>query len=219
MSIDPVTFTGSGGDPRHFNRYSYGFNDPVNLTDSTGMSPLRDMHYSKMSTGGRLPAGMKPAGTPVTGTVRGDLLMTAGAAIVAFDVLTIPSGEGAAGVAMMTAARGIAVDAGVGVATDATINVIDQVVQADGDLSQTDFAAAASATLENAPESALGGIIGGSAGRKLDGAISPLKGNADHFTGDAMTDAVIGAVENHGSTFLGSVGGSVAANELLDEEP
>lgn len=203
----------STGDPRMFNRYAYAFNDPVNLTDPDGRCPY--CMQGKLLKDGATFAKNHPVQAAV---------VVGGAAIVAFDVATIPSGEGAAGAVMIkgalaTAARQTAVDAGVGVATDATINVIDQVVQADGDLSQTDFAAAASATLENAPESALGGIIGGSASRKFDGAISPLKGNADHFTGDAMTDAAIGAVENHGSTFLGSVGGSLAANKLLDEEP
>ncbi len=58
-----------------------------------------------MSAGGRRPAGMKPAGTAVTGTVRGDLLMTAGAAIVAFHVLTLPFGEGAVNLGIDTERR------------------------------------------------------------------------------------------------------------------
>ncbi len=36
MSIDPVTFMDSG-DPGYFNRYAYVLNDPINLTDPTGM--------------------------------------------------------------------------------------------------------------------------------------------------------------------------------------
>jgi RHS repeat-associated protein len=36
LSIDPVDFIGSGGDPRYFNRYAYTANDPVNLIDPTG---------------------------------------------------------------------------------------------------------------------------------------------------------------------------------------
>ncbi len=37
LSVDPVTFTGSGGNPGYFNRYVYVMNDPVNHNDPTGM--------------------------------------------------------------------------------------------------------------------------------------------------------------------------------------
>ena len=36
LSIDPVTFMDTGN-PNFFNRYAYTFNDPINLTDPTGM--------------------------------------------------------------------------------------------------------------------------------------------------------------------------------------
>ncbi len=36
LSVDPVTFMDSGGDPRYFNRYAYTANDPINATDPTG---------------------------------------------------------------------------------------------------------------------------------------------------------------------------------------
>ena len=39
MSIDPVGFIGSGGNPRHFNRYAYSYNDPINLFDPDGRKP------------------------------------------------------------------------------------------------------------------------------------------------------------------------------------
>jgi len=39
LSIDPVTFLDTGR-PEMFNRYSYAFNDPVNLTDPTGECPI-----------------------------------------------------------------------------------------------------------------------------------------------------------------------------------
>lgn len=187
LSIDPVTFMDTGN-PGCFNRYEYAWNDPINVTDPDGRC---NVTANLGCENGRDMETVLNENT-ITGN---QALMVLGAAIVAFDVLTLPSGEGAAGVAIITTARGAAVDAGVGVTTDATLNLIDQVVQADCDLSQTDFAEAASATLENAPESALGGIIGGSAGRKLDGTISPLKGDPDQLTGDAMTDAFIGVVK------------------------
>lgn len=38
LSIDPVTFM-DNENPSFFNRYAYAFNDPVNLTDPTGMAP------------------------------------------------------------------------------------------------------------------------------------------------------------------------------------
>ena len=38
LSIDPVGFIESGGDPDYFNRYSYTMNNPINLIDPTGMS-------------------------------------------------------------------------------------------------------------------------------------------------------------------------------------
>ncbi|MGB6228965.1 MAG: RHS repeat-associated core domain-containing protein [Litorimonas sp.] len=41
-SNDPVTFLDTQ-DPRFFNRYSYTFNDPVNLTDPNGENPLKDV--------------------------------------------------------------------------------------------------------------------------------------------------------------------------------
>ena len=200
------------GSPSYFNRYRYCANDPVNCTDPNGRTDVRAMHQSGIR------GQSEYAATPEAHAKSG--LAVVGLAIIALDVVTFPSGEGSVGVGMVTAAVGrqAAVDAGVGIGTDAAVNVIDQVVQADGDLTQTNFAAAASATLENAPESVLGGIIGGAGGRKLDDAISPFKSNADDLTGDAVVDAFTGAIENHGSNFLGSVGGSLAANELLEEE-
>ena len=36
LSMDPVDFIGSGGDPRYFNRYSYTANDPINMIDPDG---------------------------------------------------------------------------------------------------------------------------------------------------------------------------------------
>ena len=39
LSIDPVTFLDTG-EPAMFNRYSYAFNDPVNLTDPNGECPI-----------------------------------------------------------------------------------------------------------------------------------------------------------------------------------
>ncbi|WP_427454737.1 RHS repeat-associated core domain-containing protein [Litorimonas sp. WD9-15] len=36
LSIDPVTFLDTGN-PNFFNRYAYTFNDPINLTDPSGM--------------------------------------------------------------------------------------------------------------------------------------------------------------------------------------
>ncbi|MEO0698071.1 MAG: RHS repeat-associated core domain-containing protein [Pseudomonadota bacterium] len=36
LSNDPVSFTGSGLNPQMFNRYSYAFNDPVNMVDPDG---------------------------------------------------------------------------------------------------------------------------------------------------------------------------------------
>ncbi|MCI5044680.1 MAG: RHS repeat-associated core domain-containing protein [Aquisalinus sp.] len=40
LSIDPVGFVESGNNPAMFNRYSYAWNDPVNLTDPDGREPL-----------------------------------------------------------------------------------------------------------------------------------------------------------------------------------
>jgi len=37
LSVDPVTFIGSGGNPGYFNRYAYVMNDPINANDPTGM--------------------------------------------------------------------------------------------------------------------------------------------------------------------------------------
>ena len=37
LSHDPVTFMSSSGDPSYFNRYSYAFNNSVNLVDPNGM--------------------------------------------------------------------------------------------------------------------------------------------------------------------------------------
>jgi RHS repeat-associated protein len=47
LSIDPVGFVASGNDPRHFNRYGYGFNDPVNKVDPDGRAPqsVMDQRY------------------------------------------------------------------------------------------------------------------------------------------------------------------------------
>ena len=36
LSVDPVDFMGSGGDPRYVNRYMYAGNDPVNMWDPDG---------------------------------------------------------------------------------------------------------------------------------------------------------------------------------------
>lgn len=37
LSVDPVGFVGSGGNPGYFNRYAYTMNDPVNMIDPDGM--------------------------------------------------------------------------------------------------------------------------------------------------------------------------------------
>ena len=38
LSIDPMDFVGSGGNPGYFNRYAYTMNDPVNNTDPDGQA-------------------------------------------------------------------------------------------------------------------------------------------------------------------------------------
>ena len=153
LSVDPVTFMETGN-PAFFNRYAYAFNDPVNLTDPTGRSPLRD-HY-RATGNGQLPQGMKTAGSLVTGSVKGDLMVTAGAAIVLFDIATIPSGEGAVGTAMISTAMK---DAAIGAATNMAIDVGVQLGENGGNLSAID----PNQTLTSGAEGALAGIPGGAA--------------------------------------------------------
>ena len=42
LSVDPVGFLESEGDPRYFNRYSYTANDPINLIDPDGQKFVID---------------------------------------------------------------------------------------------------------------------------------------------------------------------------------
>lgn len=118
MSIDPVTFLETG-DPRMFNRYAYAFNDPVNLTDPTGQCPYcLQSHY--MKKGATFAKNHPVQAAAVVG----------GAAIVAFDVATIPSGEGAVGgvmikTALATAAKNASLGVVGAVGIDAAQDIAD----------------------------------------------------------------------------------------------
>jgi RHS repeat-associated protein len=49
-AVDPLLASGQSGDPRTFNRYAYVGNNPMNVTDSTGMS--WDQDYNTITGGG-----------------------------------------------------------------------------------------------------------------------------------------------------------------------
>jgi RHS repeat-associated protein len=71
LSVDPVTFTASGGNPGYFNRYSYTQNNPINATDPTGMASC---FASRLSEGGSNCLGTSgggQAGTSAEGAYNG----------------------------------------------------------------------------------------------------------------------------------------------------
>jgi len=76
------------------NLYNYVGNNPLNATDPTGML-----------MGGLYAIKIREIATKVRNDPVGSALIVAGASIVVFDIVTFPSGEGAFGVAMITAAR------------------------------------------------------------------------------------------------------------------
>ncbi len=201
LSVDPVTFMETG-EPGYFNRYSYTFNDPVNNTDPTGMCVNAPISCPVGSFGGAI--------TPGHGSTVNELT-AAGALIVAIDVATIPSGEGAIGMAMIaTAARQAGKDALIGAGINASIDVGVQLKENGGDLSNVDLGQ----TAQSAAEGGLSGIPGGAAGRQGDRvgrAVSRADtGSLGETTFDKAVEGAARMTTERAGT-LGATGGGIAS--------
>ncbi|MEO1151744.1 MAG: RHS repeat-associated core domain-containing protein [Pseudomonadota bacterium] len=194
LSNDPVSFMGSGGDPRYFNRYAYVANDPINMTDPTGEFGIPGAIYGAISGG---VGGFIASGGNFRATVAG---VAVGAAVGAVNPFASSVVGAAAGSAVASAAGQV-----VG-------GVVDG--QSVGDaVANVDKAAVAGAAIGGAAGRAVGAVVGN--------ATAPLRGSVigsevGRQTVSRAPGNVVGSVIEGSAAGAGELAGPQVADAIRE---